>query len=147
MLRFLLFKGTAPKVLWEKGVCRRSKELKSDLRSCPLVWVPCWKFGLVIMYPVLARTGEKERARRKKGGGEKKSKGCTLCFYNMATLEIAFGRKDAVGWKSPFAGNLFVNRLEDSAMNSANLSKCTILKWQTSFYAIWNQCCSFRRLF
>ena len=85
------------------------------------------------MYPVLARTGEKERARSKKGGEEKKSKGCTLCFYNMATLEIVFGRKDAVGWKSPFAGNLFVNRLEDSAMNSANLSKCTILKWQTTF--------------
>ena len=34
----------------------------------------------VIMYPVLARTGGKERARRKKGGEEKKSNGCTLYF-------------------------------------------------------------------
>ena len=38
------FKGAAPKVLWEK-VIWRSKELKSDPDSCPLVWAPCWKFG------------------------------------------------------------------------------------------------------
>ena len=30
-----------PKVLWEKVISRRSKELKSDPRSCPLVWAPC----------------------------------------------------------------------------------------------------------
>ena len=29
------------KVLWVKGISRRSKELKSDPRSCPLVWAPC----------------------------------------------------------------------------------------------------------
>ena len=34
----------APKVLWENVISRRSKELKSDPRSCPLVWAPCWKF-------------------------------------------------------------------------------------------------------
>ena len=39
------FKGAAPRVLWEKVISRRSKELKSDPRSCPLVWAPCWKFG------------------------------------------------------------------------------------------------------
>ena len=32
----LKLKGTAPKVLWEKD-----KELKSDPRSCALVWAPC----------------------------------------------------------------------------------------------------------
>ena len=37
----LSFKGTAANVLWEKGISRRSKELKSDPRSCPLVWAPC----------------------------------------------------------------------------------------------------------
>ena len=35
----------APKVLWETVISRRSKELKSDPRLCPLVWAPCWKFG------------------------------------------------------------------------------------------------------
>ena len=30
-----------PKVVWEKVISRRSKELKSDPRSCPLVWAPC----------------------------------------------------------------------------------------------------------
>ena len=39
------YKGAAPKVLWEKVTSRRSKELKSDPGSCPLVWAPCWKFG------------------------------------------------------------------------------------------------------
>ena len=39
------FKNAAPKVLWEKVISRRSKELKSDPGSCPLVWAPCWKFG------------------------------------------------------------------------------------------------------
>ena len=39
------FKDAAPKVLWEKVISRRSKELKSDPGSCPLVWAPCWKFG------------------------------------------------------------------------------------------------------
>ena len=39
------FKGAAPRVLWEKVISRRSKELKSDPRSCPLVRGPCWKFG------------------------------------------------------------------------------------------------------
>ena len=34
------YKGTAPKV-----ISRRSKELKSDPGSCPLVWAPCWTFG------------------------------------------------------------------------------------------------------
>ena len=31
------FKDAAPKVLWEKVISRRSKELKSDPGSCPLV--------------------------------------------------------------------------------------------------------------
>ena len=31
--------------LWEKVISRRSKELKSDPGSCPLVWVSCCKFG------------------------------------------------------------------------------------------------------
>ena len=31
------FKDVAPKVLWEKFISRRSKELKSDHGSCPLV--------------------------------------------------------------------------------------------------------------
>ena len=31
--------------LWEKVISRRSKELKSDPGSCPLVWASCWKFG------------------------------------------------------------------------------------------------------
>ena len=35
------FKEAAPKVLWEKVISRRSKELKSDPDSCPLVWAPC----------------------------------------------------------------------------------------------------------
>ena len=39
------FKGAAPKELWEKVISRRSKELKSDPWSCPLVLEPCWKFG------------------------------------------------------------------------------------------------------
>ena len=39
------FKGVAPKVLWDKVISRRSKELKSDPDSCPLVWAPCWKLG------------------------------------------------------------------------------------------------------
>ena len=39
------YKGAAPKVLWEKVISRRSKELKSDPGSCPLVWALCWKFG------------------------------------------------------------------------------------------------------
>ena len=39
------FKDAAPRVLWEKVISRRSKELKSDPRSCPLVRAPCWKFG------------------------------------------------------------------------------------------------------
>ena len=38
---FLSFKGTAPKVLWKKDISRRSKELKSDPRSCTWVWAPC----------------------------------------------------------------------------------------------------------
>ena len=29
----------------KKVISRRSKGLKSDPRSCPLVWAPCWKFG------------------------------------------------------------------------------------------------------
>ena len=33
------------KVLWLKVISRRSKELKSDPGSCPLVWTPCRKFG------------------------------------------------------------------------------------------------------
>ena len=36
MCFIIKFKGTAPKVLWEKD-----KELKSDPRSCALVWAPC----------------------------------------------------------------------------------------------------------
>ena len=39
------FKGAAPKVLWEKFISRRSKELKSNPKSYPLVWAPCLKFG------------------------------------------------------------------------------------------------------
>ena len=38
------FKDAAPKVLWEKVISKRSKELKSDPGSFPLVWAPCWKF-------------------------------------------------------------------------------------------------------
>ena len=38
------FKGSAPKVLREKVISTRSKELKSGPGSCPLVWAPCWKF-------------------------------------------------------------------------------------------------------
>ena len=34
-----------PKVVWEKVISRRSKELKSNPRSCPLVCAPCWKVG------------------------------------------------------------------------------------------------------
>ena len=87
------------------------------------------------------RKSEEEERRR----GEK-SNGCTFCFYNMATLEF-LAEKMLLDGKGPFTGNLFINRLEDSVMNSANLSKCTILKWQTTFHANWNQCCSFRALF
>ena len=39
------FKGAAPRVLWEKVIFRRSKELKSEPGSCTLVWAPFWKFG------------------------------------------------------------------------------------------------------
>ena len=39
------YKGAATKVLWEKVISRRSKELKSGPGSCPLVWAPFWKFG------------------------------------------------------------------------------------------------------
>ena len=35
----------SPKVLWGKVISRRSKELKSDPGSCPLVWAPFKKFG------------------------------------------------------------------------------------------------------
>ena len=35
------FKDAAPKVLWKKVISRRSKELKSDPGSRPLVWAPC----------------------------------------------------------------------------------------------------------
>ena len=38
------------------------------------------------------RKGEKERARRTKGGEEKKSNGCTLRFI-MATLESFWPKK------------------------------------------------------
>ena len=44
------FKGAAPKELWEKVISRRSKELKSDPWSCPLVLEPCWKFGRTSSY-------------------------------------------------------------------------------------------------
>ena len=52
--------------------------------------------------------GEKERARRKRGGEEKKAKVALLVFI-MATLELLFGRKKLFDAKGPFGGNVFKN--------------------------------------
>ena len=51
------------------------------------------------------RKGEKERARRTKGGEEKKSNGCTLRFI-MATLE-SFWPKKLFDERSLFGSNVF----------------------------------------
>ena len=76
----------------------------------------------VIMYPVLARTGGKERARRKKGGEEKKKQWLHSLFLKYGYFGESFWpKKMLLNGKGPFAGNLFINRLEDSAMNSADL--------------------------
>ena len=55
------FKKAAPKVLWEKVISKRSKELKSNPGSSPLVWRYVENLGDVIIYPVLvvARTVDK----------------------------------------------------------------------------------------
>ena len=47
--------------------------------------------------------GEKERARRKRGGEEKKSGGCTLSFFN------GYFKKKLFDAKGPFGGNVFKN--------------------------------------
>ena len=75
---------------------------------------------------------KKERGERKEERREKHY-GCTLSFYNMTTLEIVLAEKMLLDGKGPFAGNVFKNWLEDSVMNSTNLSKCAISKWQTTF--------------
>ena len=53
------------------------------------------------------KEGEKARARRKKGGEEKNSNGCTLGFYNGYFKD--FAEKKTVGREVPFAGNVFKN--------------------------------------
>ena len=75
----------------------------------------------VIMYPVLARTGGKERARRKKGGEGKKAIVALFVFIIWLLWRQFLAEKMLLDGKGPFAGILFINRLEDSAMNSANL--------------------------
>ena len=52
--------------------------------------------------------GEKERARRKTGGEEKKAVVALLVFI-MATLELLFWPKKTVDAKGPFGGNVFKN--------------------------------------
>ena len=139
-------KARAPKVLWEKGIFRRSKELNSDLRSCPLVWAPCWKFEwrhhVSSSGPDWRKRKSKEEERRR----GKKSNRCTLCFYNMVTLETVFGRKNAVGWKRSIRRYPFHKPAWRFCDEFCQSLKCAILKWQTTFYAIWNRCCSSRRL-
>ena len=44
--------------------------------------------------------GEKERARRRKGGEEKKAIVALLVFVT-ATVEIVFGRQNPISFKSP----------------------------------------------
>ena len=46
------------------------------------------------------RKGEKERARRRKGGEENNSNGCTLSFYNSY-----FGAPAATGHNHEYTGN------------------------------------------
>ena len=55
-----------------------AKSWKVTLDRVPWFGRHVENLGDVIMYPVLAQTGEKERARRKKGGEEKKSNDCTV---------------------------------------------------------------------
>ena len=49
--------------------------------------------------------GEKERARRKKGGEEKKCNGCTLSFYNgyFGDSQLVLGEKKLLD--ATFRGN------------------------------------------
>ena len=58
---------------------------------------------------VTKEKGIKERARRRKGGEEKKkSNRCTLGFI-IATLEIVFGRKKLFDAKGPFGDTIIKN--------------------------------------
>ena len=50
--------------------------------------------------------GEKERARRRKGGEEKRAMVALLVFVT-ATVEIVFGRKKLLDAKAPFRDNVF----------------------------------------
>ena len=115
-------KARAPKVLWEKGIFRRSKELNSDLRSCPLVWAPCWKFEwrhhVSSSGPDWRKRKSKEEERRR---GKKKAMVALFIFIIWLLWREFLAEKMLLNGKGPFAGNLFINRLEDSAMNSANL--------------------------
>ena len=54
------------------------------------------------------RKGEKERARRRKGGEEKQAMVALLVFI-IPTLEIVFGRKKLFHTKGPFGDNVIKN--------------------------------------
>ena len=54
------------------------------------------------------RKGEKERARRRKGGEEKQAMVALLVFI-IPTLEIVFGRKTLFHTKGPFGDNVIKN--------------------------------------
>ena len=52
--------------------------------------------------------GKKERARRRKGGEEKKAL-VALSVFIIATLKIVFGRKKLFDAKGPFDDNVIKN--------------------------------------
>ena len=54
------------------------------------------------------RKGEKERARRRKGGEEKQAMVALLVFI-IPTLEIVFSRKKLFHTKGPFGDNVIKN--------------------------------------
>ena len=57
---------------------------------------------------VTKEKGKKERARRRKGGEEKKAL-VALSVFIIATLKIAFGRKKLFDAKGPFDDNVIKN--------------------------------------
>ena len=55
------------------------------------------------------RKGEKETARRRKGGEEKQSNGCTRSFYNSYSGEFLAEKIKLLGARGPFGDNVFKN--------------------------------------
>ena len=81
------------------------------------------------------RKGEKERARRRKGGEEKTGNSCSLRFI-IAILEIVFGRKKLLNAKGPFGDNVIKNPARWSNEMSSIDAKwpetpSAICKWHT----------------